>query len=755
VAINSLQVETDARWIRWCDRAVLLLLHLTFLAVPLFFVILTRDQFELPKLTVLRVLTSAMLGLWLTRVLAARRFEFKRTPLDVPILVWVGLEILTSLHSVSGYVSWLGEYENFRGLLTNLNYVALFYLCVNFIRTREQIDRLLFTIFLAGLMATAYGISQFFGVDFIAWNPTSVSKGRYFSSMGNPNFLAAYLAMVMPLIVVFFVETKSPFKRLLLFFSFIAMFLCLLGTWSRGGFMGLVGALGVLAVFGVQRILRHYRSISRAQNQSLASTLRAELGQNKLWITLLGATVALLVLISATLGQNHMVRLANSVLHFSDTIRISRLHIWVPALSMIKANPILGTGLDTFKTVFPRYATTAFAAIDGANVASRTAHNEILQVLATQGIVGFLVVLGLTLFILRAWRQAYLNRRESWKDRLLLFGLLGTWTAYSIQNVFSFGVVVIDTFYWLVLALIVLLQVSPEEQPLLAPGQTPNPAPAPVFKTLLRFRPALLALIALGAGLLAWKAYTIAVADFTYNLGTLYRLQGYTDQSVRAFSKAAEIFPMEVKYQVYMGLAFEEKAKSAQDPEEQKKYLRLAIAAYTEGLRLNPKNAYYLGNLGRAYGLASEIERDNADYYAKAVEYNQRAIEQAPVTVLFYQNLAFLYLGHDDEADFVRVLDALAKSSPADASRLWFTAGGSFYNAGNLAKARAYYEKTLSLDPKNVEAYFNLGVVVTQLVGPQQGMVFWRKALDMKPDFEPAKQMLQRYLAGGNPGKRK
>ncbi|NTV51943.1 MAG: tetratricopeptide repeat protein [Candidatus Firestonebacteria bacterium] len=745
MAIKSLQVETDARWVQWCDRAVALLLHLTFLLIPLFFIILTRDQFELPKLTVLRILTVAMLGLWLIRILAARRFEFRRTPLDVPILVWVGLEIFSSLHSVSGYVSWLGEYENFRGLLTNLNYAALFYLCVNFIRTREQIDRLLFTVVLAGLLTTAYGIAQFFGIDFIAWNPTSVSQGRYFASMGNPNFLAAYLAMVMPLLVVFFVETTSSFKRLLLFLSFIAMFLCLLGTWSRGGFMGLIGALLVLAVFGVQKILQHYQALSLAKNQTLGKTLRAEFGQNKLWISLLGATLGLLILISATFGQNHMIRLANSVLHFSETIRVSRLHIWVPALNMIKANPVFGTGLDTFKTVFPRYATTAFAAIDGANVASRTAHNEILQVLATQGIVGFLIVGWLTLLILKNWRTAYFKHRQGWKDRLLLFGLLGAWTAYSIQNVFSFGVAVIDTFYWLVLALIILLQTTPEEQPLLAPAQTPDPAPKPLFQSLLRYRPALVFMIVLGAGYFTWKAYSIAYADYMYNLGTLYRLQGYTDQAVQTFSKAAEIFPIEVKYQVYKGLAFEEKAKVTTDAEQQKKLIRQAIAAYAEGLRLNPKNAYYLGNLGRAYGLASEMEKNQPDYYAQAVNYSQRAIEQAPVTVLFYQNLAFLYISHGDETGFTRVLDNLAKVSPLEASHLWFAAAGNLYNGGNLVKAREYYQKTVELDPKYVEGYFNLGVVVTQLVGPQLGITYWRKALEIKPDFEPAKQMLQRY----------
>ncbi len=751
MAIKSLQTETDVHLIQWCDRAIEMLLYITFLTIPLFFIILTRDQFELPKLTALRLLTLTMLGLWGCRILAARRFEFRKTPLDWPIAAWVGLNVLTTVHSVSPYVSWWGEYENFRGLLTNLNYVALFYLCVHFIRTRAQIDRMLFVVFLAGLLSTAYGIGQFFGLDFIAWNPTSVSKGRYFSSMGNPNFLAAYLAMVMPLIVVFFVETTSSFKRVLLFVSFIAMFLCLMGTWSRGGFLGLLMALGVLVVYGIQRLVQHYQELARSHNRSLGETLFLEMRQNKVWVTLLVITVTLLLTISLTLGRNHMIRFFNSIIHFPETIKVSRLHIWGPAVNIIRENSLLGTGLDTFKTVFPRYATPDFASIDGANVASRTAHNEILQVLATQGIVGLLVVFFLTLCILKQWWDAYQVHKDGWKDRLILFGLLGTWTAYSVQNLFSFGVAVIDTFYWLTLALIVLLKTAPEEQPRLAPSQMPDPRPNSFFQTLTSLRMLVILILVGGVGYFGWQAYKVALADFSYNLGTLYRMQGYSDQAVATFSRAAELLPSEVKYQVYKGLAFEEKAKNATDADQQRQLVQKAIAAYAEGLRLNANNAYYLGNLGRAYGLAHELEKDRADFYEKAVAYTREAVRQAPVTVLFQQNLAFLYLGHGDEDNFQKVLDTLAHYAPIDSSRIWFSAGNNFYNSGNLAKARTYYEKALALDPKYVEVYFNLAVTLAQLNDVSRAVALWRQALVIKPDFEPAKQMLLRYEKPGRP----
>lgn len=738
-------LQSESPWARACDRVLGVLLDLTYLATPLVFIILTRDQFELPKLTVLRILTAAMLGLWALRVLAVQRLELRSTPLDVPLGVWFGLQVLTTLHSISPWVSWLGEYENFRGLLTVGNYYALFYLLVNFVRTRAQIDRLLLMTLLAGLLTTAYGISQFFGVDFIAWNPTSVAKGRYFSTLGNPNFLAAYLAMVMPLIVVFFIETRSRFRRTLLFISFVAMFLCLLGTGSRGGFLALLGALGVLVGFGVSNALRYYRGRAATENLSLTRLLGREIVRHKLWVGFLAGVAVLLVVLSVTLGTSHMARVTDSVVHFKDAIRVSRLHIWGPAMNMFRERPVLGLGLDTFKTAFPRYATPEFAAIDGSNVASRTAHNEVLQVLTTQGLVGLAIVTWLTVMILIAWATAYRACRDSWRDRLILYGLLASWAAYSLQNLFSFGVVAIDTFYWLILAVIVLLQTPSEDQERLAPSRVPAAVPGPVFAALAPYRPFLAVVVSAAAVFLGYKAWAIALADFAFNRASFYRMQELWDPAAKDFAWAARLAPCEVKYVVYEGLAYEEKAKGSADPAARKQLLDQAIAAYQRGVRMNPTNAYYLGNLGRAYALAAELDPASTEAYPLAVKYYRQAIAQGSVTVLFYQNLGILFLNRDDEDSFLGLEKQLSAFDPIEGARLDFTAGNHYYGLGDLARADRYYSLALERNPGYIEALFNLGVTRTQLTGPKAGLPLWRQALELKPDFEPARQMIQRY----------
>src|SRR5207247_912291 len=70
----------------------------------------------------------------------------------------------------------------------------------------------------------------------------------------------------------------------------------------------------------------------------------------------------------------------------------TRIHIWRAGVRMAASEPLLGVGLDAFGTMFPAYRTTAYWRLEwGATPAK--AHNEIVQILATQGLLGLLAAL--------------------------------------------------------------------------------------------------------------------------------------------------------------------------------------------------------------------------------------------------------------------------------------------------------------------------------------------------------------------------
>src|SRR5215472_11206226 len=90
---------------------------------PLLFFIPSHDQFELPKLTFLALLTLPAL------LLELKEGGFQRpTPLSIALLLLLAVEIAASLPatSLSWQTSLLGDYENFAGLATFFIYLVWF-----------------------------------------------------------------------------------------------------------------------------------------------------------------------------------------------------------------------------------------------------------------------------------------------------------------------------------------------------------------------------------------------------------------------------------------------------------------------------------------------------------------------------------------------------------------------------------------------------------------------------------------------------
>ena len=181
------------------QRATLWLLAACLVGTALFFYTQTRDQFELPKQLLLRALSSGILGLLLAQKLLDPTTGWRRGPLDLPVLAWAAWLVVGTFSSIAPWVSWRGEYENFAGSLTQLNYVAIYFAALQTLRNREDALLLLRTLLAAALGAGLYALMQANHRDLISWAATSVVGDRYFGPLGNPNFLGGLMAMAIPL----------------------------------------------------------------------------------------------------------------------------------------------------------------------------------------------------------------------------------------------------------------------------------------------------------------------------------------------------------------------------------------------------------------------------------------------------------------------------------------------------------------------------------------------------------------------------
>jgi O-antigen ligase len=354
------------------SRALLVVLAAGFAVVPCLFATGLRDVFAVPKLTGLwLVLVAALL------VVAAGRFldAPTGTPLrwtaavDVALVSFLVLNVLAAAASTDRRQSLFGERLQHQGLLTLLLYAGLFLLARHVVFDVSRLT-LLFAGITAGAIAVAtYAIVQRAGLDPIWDGP--LPDGRVFSSIGQPNALAAYLVLALPP-AAFLARIATGARRAALVVATGGIVAALVLTLSRGGLVALV----VMAILAVG-LLRRRRLAAAALVAGAAAG---------------GAVLA---------GGRDEGGLSTR----------NHLDSWHVAARIALDHPFLGTGQETFPDVFPRYSAKVLAPeraayFDAFRVES--AHNVYLTMAAGTGILSLLayvaLIIGTSLVVVQAAR---------------------------------------------------------------------------------------------------------------------------------------------------------------------------------------------------------------------------------------------------------------------------------------------------------------------------------------------------------------
>ncbi len=182
---------------------------------PLFFNVHSHRVFEPDKTALLRSIALVMSLAWVLRVVEDRRSDLRynvhqdddrsrsllksiyHTPMAVPVLLLVLTYFVSTLLSIAPRVSLMGSYPRLQGSYTNLAYIVIFFLMIQGLCTRRQIDMLISVMILVSFPIALFGLIQHYGLDPIPWGRDVTS--RVHSTMGNAIFAAAYLIMVVPL----------------------------------------------------------------------------------------------------------------------------------------------------------------------------------------------------------------------------------------------------------------------------------------------------------------------------------------------------------------------------------------------------------------------------------------------------------------------------------------------------------------------------------------------------------------------------
>ena len=222
----------------------------------------------LPTMAVLGLTAIAYCSLALNLVRDRNR-RLAWAPTNRYILLYAAIYMAGTLFSVN-----LRSSLN-PGLLT-VCFVLFSLVLFNAVDSRNQLDVLLDGVVLVGAAVAAYGILQYmfrWGYQSAAWVDSDMFSSIEFrvpSTLDNPNMLGQYLILMVPVGAAKLLSARDWPRRLLYLGCCALMCVCMILTFSRGAWLGLLFAG---AVFVVR--LHHLPGVHLAGHPGHAETLLA------------------------------------------------------------------------------------------------------------------------------------------------------------------------------------------------------------------------------------------------------------------------------------------------------------------------------------------------------------------------------------------------------------------------------------------------------------------------------------------------
>jgi len=673
---------------------------------PLVVNLWASQPFEPPKAAVVRTLVWIMAGCWLVDCLMARRSpwrDLRDNPLLWPTLAVGGAWVLATGLGIDPGLSLWGSHERAQGALTLLSYLLLFLLVSARLRTRVQLERLAGAVVVSGVPLVCLGVAQALG-----WRPVplvSDARSPVYATLGRSNFLGAYLAMVLPLTLVWAWTARRRWQRLAGAILALAELAVIGLTLARGAWLAAGMALAAPAAAGGWRRLR--LGGGRRFKVAIAA----------------GAVAALAVGLVIVIGLGSA----------REGSAAARRTIWQASVELIGRRPWLGYGPDALGLVFPRVYPPQLVYYQGRGLTVDRAHNLVLDGLVAAGLVGLMsqlaVVAALLVVAGRALRQAVDPWRRAW-----LVACLAALAAQVAGNLVSFDVTATAVLTALVMAVIVALS-----RPL--PGPAPGGGQWLAGRPLWRWAAAGLGVAAVAVAVVQANVRPVA-AGVAARSAERWAELGDWRGAANAEEQAVALWPVEPSYRRALGSAYLQAARSAPDPLP---WLERAEAELLAARDLRPEDWRGWSALGELYGVWGN-GWDPAMLPLAHAAYGQ-ATALAPNHAMLHTSWGMVDL---EGGRFAEAAARFRQAVDLDATDGYAFGhlGDAELAQGRVAEALSAYQQAVHWEPELSSAHLGLARCYWLLGHREAAMGAVERALQLDAD-NPAAWALQQEIGAG------
>jgi putative inorganic carbon (HCO3(-)) transporter len=665
--------------------------------IPLYFDRFIFNSWEIAKNILFQILTEILLSLFLIKIIffniapeIKRRIKFL-----IPAFIFIFFLGISTIFSNVFWFSFWGNWERRMGYLAWLHFFIFASILFLNLKTKNQIKRIFISIIINSTIVTIYGFIQLLGLEPFKWTEEVFYTKRVYSTIGQPNFLASWLLLVIPILIFSLIYFKKFLIKFLIALSLIGNFICFIFTQSRGGWIGFF-----IAIFFFFFVFSWFKNNKKASIFFLL-----------LFIFSFSLIIYLNLKPPEIKPTDHFLISRFKTLFNLKKIGEYRLIHYKIALNIIKNRTIgrflIGTGLGSQRFFIPKYYQKEFAIYEAPNIYLDYFHNDFLDILFTSGVLGFLSYI---IFIIFTFSNGLRNISKSILNLFLLTGLLG----YLISIQFSFHVMTTLLYFWLFTS-IIYQQNFPEKK-----NDFKLEKNIKSLKIILSFLIILLTLF-----FIYWFNLRLYLASHFLLKATIEKLKGNFPLMVKYHQITIKFQPDNPYFLQQFAFNLLQTAPYQKNEEESLKFLNLGIEQI-EKIQKKERQVEALNWLAWLLTEKANLTQNEKDFQ-KAEEAYQELIEFVPNAALSYVNLCGLKIIENQLNEAIKICQRAISLYPnlnhpllnqehkekiiSELISVYYKLALIYFKMKDYQMALDYYKKILKLDPNQKSVWINIAQI--------------------------------------------
>lgn len=463
------------------SSAVRVCFYLLISLVPLIMYSGTSELFEFNKMLFIYAIAAVVGAIWsFDLILNNRKIVYPKL-LSYSLLFFLLSQIASTFFSIDFHTSLFGYYGRFNGgLFSIIAYMVILYTFIQYFN-EAYLEKLLRISVATSAIVVAWGLPGKFGYDLscllftgkfnnTCWTDQFRPSERMFSTLGQPNWLGAYLAIHFFIGIYFLIRAykrKNLRIELMMLGYTVLNFSAVLFTRSRSTLGAVLICLAILP-FCLAFLYR--------QKTSLINTLKIYL------------YIILLVVLSVLVFQTGVEKIDFIIKYLPNKLSSSekqiapvqkesqptlskasgvtdsfdiRKVVWKGAADLGKKYPLFGTGVETFAYSYYFVRPVEHNLTSEWDFLYNKAHNEFLNYFATTGYTGLAAYILMIVVVFYSGVAHILtqgkNKPNHTEQSLLIICLLLSYGTIHITNFFGFSTTSVQIFFYLIPGFIFIL----------------------------------------------------------------------------------------------------------------------------------------------------------------------------------------------------------------------------------------------------------------------------------------------------------